>query len=161
MFAGVGSGPIHDSGGLLKRVRELIDRARADGVPLIYVQHNDAFLQKGSARWEFHREIAPRPGDTVVEKTRSDAFLDTRLAEVLQERGLRRLVVVGAQSEFCVDTTCRRASSEGYEVVLVADGHSTFDLGELTAEQIVRHHNQVLGAGFATLVSSGDVEFGQ
>jgi aminoglycoside 6'-N-acetyltransferase len=162
MFAGVGFGPLHDAEGLLERVRELIDRARKADVPVIYVQHNGpagSMMEKGGAGWQYHREIAPLADDAVLEKTQSDSFLRTDLRAVLTTRGVERLVVVGAQTNACVDTTCRRAFSEGFEVVLVSDGHSTFDFGELTAEQIIRHHNNILAGEFATLQASADVTF--
>ncbi len=162
MFAGVGFGPLYDADGLLERVRELIDRARKANVPVIYIQHNDApgtFMEKDTVGWQYHRQIAPLADDTIVEKTESDAFFNTALGEVLKARGIQQLVLVGAQTDACVDTTCRRAFSEGYEVILVSDGHSTFDFGELTAAQIIRHHNNILGGEFATLKAVAEVEF--
>ncbi len=162
MFAGIGFDPIHDGEGLVKRVRELIDRARGAGVPVIYVQHNGLAgtpMEKGAAGWAYHREIAPLEGDPIVEKNHCDAFLDTSLDEVLRSRRIKRLVLVGAQSDFCVDTACRRAFGEGYEVMLVSDGHSTLDLGELSARQIIGHENRVLGGAFAKLVATADVVF--
>jgi nicotinamidase-related amidase len=163
MFAGVGFGPIHDAEGLVKRVRGLIARARTADLPVVYVQHDGGAgtpVAKGSPGWAIHRDLAPAADDPVVEKRHCDSFLDTDLRRVLDARGVRRLVVVGAQSEFCVDTACRRAFSEGFEVTLVADGHSTFDLGDLKAEQIVSHHNAVLSDGFVTLLPAAEIDFG-
>ena len=116
-------------------------------------------MEKDAVGWQYHRQIAPLADDTLVEKTQSDAFLRTVLGEVLKARGIKRLVLVGAQTDACVDTTCRRAFSKGYQVVLVSDGHSTFDFGELTAVQIIRHHNNILDGEFATLKSAAEVEF--
>ncbi len=65
--------------------------------------------------------------------------------------GANRLIVVGAQSEVCVDTTCRRAFSLGFDVVLPADGHSTWDNDVLTASQIIAHTNRTLAQWFVRL----------
>ncbi|HEX3047657.1 MAG TPA: isochorismatase family protein, partial [Bacillota bacterium] len=62
-------------------------------------------------------------------------------------------------TEFCVDTTCRRAFSLGYETTLVQDAHSTFHSKVLTAPQIIAHHNNVLGGWFVTLKSTGEIDF--
>jgi nicotinamidase-related amidase len=84
------------------------------------------------------------PSDTRIRKTATDAFHHTQLLATLQARGIRRLVICGFQSEFCVDTTTRRALALGYPVTLVADGHSTLDNRVLKAAQISAHHNETL-----------------
>lgn len=92
-------------------------------------------------------------------KYHADSFHETDLQEHLKAMHVKKLVIVGIQTEFCVDTTCRRAFSLGYETILVADGHSTFDSDLLTASQIIAHHNMVLGSQFAELKQAADVEF--
>jgi nicotinamidase-related amidase len=81
-----------------------------------------------------------------VHKTWSDAFVATDLHTQLQRTAVTRLVVTGAQTEFCVDATVRRAASLGYDVDLIADGHTTSANGLLTRDQIVAHHNATLPA---------------
>jgi nicotinamidase-related amidase len=151
---------------VLACVSGLIRRARAAGVPVIHVQHdhaNWAPLKAGAPTWEIHPEVAPAPGEVVIGKTASDAFHDTPLGAELERCGADRLVVTGMQTEYCVDTTCRRAISLGYDVTLVADGHTTRD-GLMPASEIIRHHNAVL-PGLAhphhhvTVVPGHDVRF--
>jgi nicotinamidase-related amidase len=77
----------------------------------------------------------------------------------LKSKNVRKLVVAGLQTEYCVDTTCRRAYSLGYEVVLVRDAHRTWDSGNLSASQIIDHYNKVLVGWFATLKDEKDVSF--
>jgi nicotinamidase-related amidase len=152
----------HDGEGLLERVSALIARARRDGVPVIYVQHDGGAgdpLQHGLPGWEIHPAIAPEPGELVVEKTRCSAFYRTRFDELLKQAGIDRLVVAGMQTEYCVDTTCRAAADLGYEVVLVEDGHSTYDSEALPAAKIVAHHNQTLSGSFVALAKSDAVTF--
>lgn len=129
------------------RLKVLEDRARAAGIPIVLVQHDGPAghrLAVGTLGWEIRREIAPQTGDVVVHKQACDSFFETDLKERLDERGIDALVIGGCMTQFCVDTTTRRAVSLGYDVTLVADGHMTADAGALTYEQIVAHHNATL-----------------
>jgi nicotinamidase-related amidase len=93
----------------------------------------------------------------VVTKRECDSFLRTTLQAELQDLGVQTLIVCGLQSEYCVDTACRRAHGLGYEVLLVRDGHSTGRAGALTGRQIVDHQNETLGGSFVTLCAAADV----
>lgn len=95
----------------------------------------------------------------MVQKPHPDAFQDTSLQQELASRGIQHLIISGIQTEYCIDTTCRRAYSPGYAVTLVEDAHSTWDTDQLTARQIIDHHNSVLGGWFADLKEASDVEF--
>lgn len=156
----------HRAKEVLACVSGLIRRARAAGVPVVHVQHHHASwapLKAGAPTWKIHPDVAPAPGEVVIGKTASDAFHETALQTELERRGVKRLVVTGMQTEYCVDTTCRRAISLGYDVTLVADGHTTRD-GLMPADEIIRHHNAVL-PGLAhpdhhvTVVPGHDVRF--
>ncbi len=152
--------PIHHGDTLLKKVKRLIDKAHTAQTPVIYVQNNGGEGdpdERGTPGWEIHPSIEPKPGDVVVQKGSPDAFHETDLQQALTAKNIRKLVVAGLQTEYCVDTTCRRAYALGYEVVLVRDAHSTWDMGGLSASQIIDHHNQVLGGWFATLRDEKDV----
>jgi len=151
---------------VLACVSRLIGRARDAGVPVIHVQHHHASyapLMTGAPTWRIHPDVAPVPGELVIGKTASDAFHGTPLGHELQRLGVRRLIVTGMQTEYCVDTTCRRALSFGFDVTLVADGHTTRD-GLWPAAEVIRHHNAVL-PGLAhpdhhvTVVPGHDVRF--
>jgi nicotinamidase-related amidase len=137
---------IHNAGQLLQNIGVLIQRAHSLGKPVIYVQHTDEHhLKQGTPLWEIHPYIQPERNDLVISKRFPDAFLNTVLDTKLQALNIDRLIIVGLQTEFCVDTTCRRAFSLGYQNILVGDGHSTYDSESLTAAQIIEHHNRVLG----------------
>ncbi|MFX1411085.1 MAG: cysteine hydrolase family protein [Promethearchaeota archaeon] len=157
-----GSPPVHSGSELLSKIGTLVARARAVGAPIIYVQHcgpEGAIDQPGTPGWAIHPAIAPRAGDAVVQKRHPDAFQDTSLQRELESRGIGRLIITGIQTEYCVDTTCRRAYSLKYDVVLVKDAHSTWDTDLLTAPQIIAHHNAVLGGWFAKLKGASEIEF--
>ena len=156
--------PVYNSTALLGNLQSLIDRARASNTPVIYVQHNGpagAPHAPGEPGWALHPAIAPRPDETIVQKTTPDSFYQTTLQEELSRRGIQQLVMAGIQTDYCVDTTCRRAASEGYNVTLVSDAHSTWGDSGLRAEQIIAHHNQVLGNWFAKLATTESVQFGE
>lgn len=154
--------PVYNSALLLERLQSLINRARASSTPVIYVQHNGptgAPHAPGEPGWAIHPAIAPQPGETIVQKTTPDAFYQTTLKVELAAKSIEQLVIAGIQTDYCVDTTCRRAASEGYNVTLVSDAHSTWGDSGLSAQQIIDHHNQVLGNWFAKLVTTEAIQF--
>jgi nicotinamidase-related amidase len=96
--------------------------------------------------------------DVIIHKTAADAFFKTNLEEELNKREITHLVICGLQTELCVDTTCRRAVSMGYHVTLASDTHSTWDSRELTAQQIINHHNQVLSWIVSGVSTSDEIQ---
>lgn len=142
--AGVVDG-CHDADGVVGRVAALVARARAAGTPVVWVQHGEPGLEPGSPAWEIAPPLAPAPGEPVVGKTYRDSFANTPLGDLLAGLRATRLVVAGAQSDFCVRTVVQRAAAEGFDVALVADGHTARDASwggvTIAAEQIVAHQN--------------------
>ncbi|MED1953006.1 cysteine hydrolase family protein [Brevibacillus centrosporus] len=135
----------------LTRIEKLIGQARELQIPVVYIRHTEeeGEFKIDTPTWQIHPAIAPLENDPVFNKSACDSFLGTPLQEELQSKGIEQLIVVGFQSEYCIDTTSRRAISLGYDVTLASDCHSTFDSSVLKAEQIIAHHNQTLG-GFGT-----------
>lgn len=128
-------------------IDRLLVEARAASAAVVIIQHcgstSGHLLHRDAAGWRLHPTATPHPGESVFEKTWSDAFRDTTLHQTLLGMAVTR-VVVGAQTEFCDDTTTRSAVYLGYDVDLVADGHTTSDNGLLSRQEIVAHHNQTL-----------------
>ncbi len=154
--------PIDGGGKLLDIVQGLIAGARRAAVPVVYVRHDGGAgdeLEGGTPGWQVHPALAPRPGEAVIDKRTPDGFHQTRLAETLADAGIGKLIIAGAQTEICVDTTCRRSFSLGFETIVVSDGHSTWDGNGLTARQIVRHHNAIWSGRFATLLPAAQIDF--
>ena len=137
---------VHDAAGVIERINGLSRRARAAGVPVVIVQHDEAGgpMARGSEGWQLAAGLETQPSDTFVGKTACDAFHKTELGALLEARDVKTLVVCGMQTDFCVDTTVRRALGLGYGVTLVSDGHSTIGNGVLEAPQIIAHHNATL-----------------
>jgi nicotinamidase-related amidase len=137
----------YDATSVLARINDLSTRARAAGVPVIFIQHDgtaEEGLEPGSPGWQLHRNLLREPTDLVVRKTACDAFYRSTLIDALGRAGVREIVATGFATEFCVETTVRRAASEGFDVVLVSDGHTTSDRPVFPAWQVIAHHNWVL-----------------
>ncbi|MDX1891676.1 cysteine hydrolase family protein [Mycolicibacterium sp. 050158] len=125
-------------------VTGLVARARAEGVPVVWVQHSDEGMVHGSPAWQLVAEVDPRDTEPLIEKHFGDSFEATELEDVLAAAGIGRLVVVGAQTDACVRSTIHGAFARGYDVTLVADAHTTEDLSEWGApppEQVITHTN--------------------
>jgi nicotinamidase-related amidase len=141
------SRPLYQSKFVLSGIVQLIKKARKENSKVIYLQHcgsEKSPFKKGTSGWKLHPLINPKSDEYIIEKKYSDSFQDTRLNEILMKSGVKQVVVCGLVTEGCVDTTIRRAYSLGYNIELAADCHSTTDSNILTAEQIIKHHNQVL-----------------
>ena len=155
--------PVHAGKPLLKTLAGIIRRARKAGVPVIYIQHcgrPGTKLEKGGPGWSIHPDIAPAPGETVIEKREPDSFQGTRLGALLRKRGIETLIIGGVLTECCVDTTTRSAFSRGYQVTLLADGHSSSGNWVLTGAKVVAHHNEALRR-FADVRRASQVRFGR
>jgi nicotinamidase-related amidase len=136
---------------VLSNIAVLLSKARSSGIPVLFVQHDGPKghpIEAETAPWAIHPAIPPWSGEPVIRKQASDSFFETRLAEELERHEIEHLVIVGGMTEYCVDTTCRRAVTLGYDVTLVADAHLTRDTPILTFSQITAHHNLLLD-GFA------------
>lgn len=154
--------PMLDAPELTTRVADLVARARKAGVEVIFVQHCGGQghpLEMNTPGWDICSDLGWLDGDVVVRKRTPDAFHNTNLQKVLDQRDITTLVICGLQSDYCVDTTVRRAFSLGYRGILVQDGHSTCNSRVLSAEQIVAHENLVLGGWFAKLLAAKEVNF--
>ena len=130
---------------VIANISGLIDRSRKEGVPVIWVQHSDDELVKGSEGWAYVDELRMGDGEPVVHKQFGDSFEGTNLDELLQERGVDRLVVCGAQTDACIRSTLHGAVARGYSATLVSDAHTTDDCTwatpPVTAEQVIAHTN--------------------
>lgn len=147
---------------VLDNIKKVLEAARKIQMPVIFIQHteNEEYT-KGLPTWEICYEVAPLTNEIVVEKSSCDSFHQTELQDILQKLEIKNLIIMGMQSEFCIDTSCRRAFSLGYKNILIEDAHSTFDSELLTAEQIVNFENRVLGnkpdGRFVILKSANEV----
>ena len=125
-------------------INALVHKARAEDVPVVWVQHCDEGLEQGSDDWRIVDELSPGDDEPVVHKHFGDSFEDTDLEKQLASRGVGRLVVAGAQTDACVRSTLHGAMARGYDTVLVSDAHTTEDLtayGAPTPDKVISHTN--------------------
>lgn len=131
---------------VVERINRVTSWARANDVVVFHIQHEKAGseIEFGSVGWQLQAGLKVEEGDEFIRKTTPDSFLRTDLDALLKENDVEHLIVCGYASEFCVDTTVRRAAGLGYSVELVSDAHTTHDKPHANAEQIRVHHNATL-----------------
>lgn len=125
----------------LASLNRLIAHARDCGHRVLFIQHHADDLPRGSEAWQLHPGLQRQADDPVIEKTACDSFLDTSLRQYLDSEEIENLWIGGYASDFCVDTTVRRAASLGYAVTVVADAHTCKDRPHASGETLVAHLN--------------------
>jgi nicotinamidase-related amidase len=157
----------HERDAVVANVGTLVDRARVEDIPVVWVQHSDEDIEKGSEGWKIVPELAPEEAEPLVQKHYPDSFEDTSLESVLSGLGVGRLVVVGAQTDQCVRSTLHGALARGYDATLVSDAHTTEDQSEWGApppDKVIAHTNlywtyQTAPGRTAGTVKTADVDF--
>jgi len=141
-----GEGRAFDCEGVIARINRVTRKARSAGAPVIFIQHESksGYLEHDTPAWQLATGLEIAPGDIRIRKTTPDSFLRTSLKTVLEEHGVASLVVCGMHTEFCVDTTVRRALGLGYPVTLIEDAHTSVGNAALAPQQVIQHHNATL-----------------
>lgn len=119
---------------VIARISALVERARAAGAPVVWVQHEDEELVRGEHAWEFVPELVPAHGELVLDKRHNDAFDETLLESTLRTQGIESVVICGAQSNYCIRRTVDGALGHRLGVTLAADAHTTEDTRRLLAD---------------------------
>ena len=151
----------HERDSVVANVGSLVEKARREHVPVVWVQHFNEGLEKGSDNWRIVPELKPDDAEPLVEKTYGDSFEDTSLEKVLSGLGVGRLVVVGAQTDECIRSTLHGAIVRGYDATLVSDAHTTEDLSEWGApppDKVIAHTNLYWSNHTAPGRTAGTVE---
>jgi nicotinamidase-related amidase len=157
----------HERDTVVANVGSLVEKARRERVPVVWVQHSDEHLARGTDDWQIVAELAPDEAEPLVEKSYGDSFEDTALESVLSGLGVGRLVVVGAQTDACIRSTLHGAFVRGYDATLVSDAHTTEDQtswGAPPPDQVIAHTNlywtyQSAPGRQAGTVETKDVDF--
>jgi nicotinamidase-related amidase len=134
----------HNRDDVIANINALVDKARSEDVPVIWVQHSSEDLPLESESWQYVPELQRRDSEPLVHKLYGDSFEDTNLEDLLAERGVARLVVSGAQTDACIRSTLHGGFTRGYDVTLVSDAHTTDDLsqyGAPTPDKVIAHTN--------------------
>jgi nicotinamidase-related amidase len=158
----------HERDKVIANIRALVDKARADGVDVVWVQNNNDELQPETEAWRYVDELLPSDGEPVVQKAYGDSFDETELEALLAARGVGRVFVAGAQTDECIRSTLHGAIVRGYDTTLVSDAHTTDDFSAYGApppDKVIAHTNlywqyhRAPGRTAGT-VSTADVDFG-
>ena len=163
MMSGEGLPPLHDHVGVLKRTAAILAWARAGGTPVIFIQHTSPpgdLLDPSKPGWVIHPAIAPLADEPVLNKTVGDAFAETDLAERLKALGTNQVILLGAQTDQCVDATFQGATERGLAITVIGDTHSTWPWNGETAEQIIARYNQSFRDAGASVVDAADLVAG-
>ncbi|MDQ0276727.1 nicotinamidase-related amidase [Arthrobacter silviterrae] len=129
---------------VVANIQALVEKARGEGVPVVWVQHSDEELQEGSEAWKYVPELVRREPEALVHKSYGDSFEGTNLEDVLARAGVGRLVVAGAETDACIRSTIHGAFTRGYDVTLVGDAHTAGDKtawGAPPVEAVIAHTN--------------------
>jgi nicotinamidase-related amidase len=161
-------GDAYERDAVVANVGTLVEKARQEQVPVVWVQHFDEGLPRGSEEWRIVPELVPDAAESLVEKSYGDSFEDTSLETVLSGLGVGRLVVVGAETDACIRCTLHGAFTRGYDATLVGDAHTTGDRTEWGApppDQVIAHTNlywkyQTAPGRTAGTIEAKDVDFG-
>jgi nicotinamidase-related amidase len=157
----------HERNSVVANIGAVVETARQQRVPVIWVQHVNEALEHGSDQWRIVPELHPSDTEPLVEKRFGDSFEDTDLEAVLSGLGIGRLVVAGAMTDACIRSTLHGAFVRGYDTILVSDAHTTVDQtqrGAPTPDKVIAHTNmywtyQAAPGRTAGTVESKDVDF--
>ena len=158
----------HERDAVVANVDSLVDQARRAHVPVVWVQHSDDEIIRGSDGWRIVPELKPADNEPLVDKNYGDSFEDTNLETVLSRLGVGRLMIAGAETDACIRSTLHGAFVRGYDVTLVGDAHTTGDKSQWGApppDQVIAHTNlywtyQTAPGRTAGTVETDNVDFG-
>lgn len=110
---------------IVKNVSRAVERARAQNVPVIWVQHAGGDLAYGSTEWQWVPEATPAEGETLIHKQFNSSFEQTALDQELAKIGATHIALAGAATNWCIRATAYGALDRGYDLTLIKDAHTT------------------------------------
>lgn len=146
----------------LQKIAALISICRKSGAEVVYIQNDGgkgSLLEAGTAGFEICGEVAPKSGEKVITKRYSSAFLQTELDPYLKKKGIQNLILVGMQTEYCIDATCKSAFEHGFRVLIPEGTFTTFDNAPFSAAQLCNFYaGKIWNGRFATVLPFGEVK---
>ena len=143
---------------VVSNIELLVSNARISSVPVIWVQHSDDYLEKGSIGWEIVDELKPLPNEVRIYKTHSSSFVETDLKAQLDSLGTKTLIITGAQTNYCVNATSNAGVELGYQVTLVSDAHTTEDSETKKASELIEGKN-ISFAQIGQVLKTSEISF--
>ncbi|AZO08632.1 MULTISPECIES: isochorismatase family protein [unclassified Mesorhizobium] len=157
MFDGRFDPPIHDADTIAERARALIDWARRTGRKVAFVRHDGPAgdpLAPGASGWPVWPQLGQAADEPTFGKTVRNAFSNAELGQWVAGQGARDVVLIGAQTDFCVAATVQGAFAEGLAVTVVSDAHSTLDTQQEKAPDIIARHNDAFATQGARMTTT-------
>lgn len=153
---------------VIANIVHVVSRARQADVPVIWVQHHDAELPQGTEAWRWVDALQPRDDEPLIHKNFNSAFEQTDLEHELDRRGVTRILLAGAMTNWCIRSTAHAALDRGYDLTLLKDAHTTEDL-RLSEDRVIGARDMVTELNAAirwlsypdrnnTVASAADVE---
>ena len=135
-----------DAARIIKNLSRAVERGRAEGVPVIWVQHADKDLTQGSPEWQWVPDLAPAEGEPLIHKRFNSSFEQTALEEQLARLGATHIALAGAATNWCIRATAYGALDRGYDLTLLEDAHTTGtmeldDGAKIEAAHVIRELN--------------------
>lgn len=147
---------------VIQNIKRIISISRNSGTEVIYVRHDDGIggdLERGTQGWGIYNEVAPREEEKIFDKQYNSAFLQTGLKDYLDTKKVKTIILVGMQTEYCIDTTCKVAFEHGFNILIPQETNTTFDNQYLSGEKIVEYYNyKIWNTRFARLVTVDELE---
>lgn len=128
-------------------VQNLIATARQNAIEVIFVCHDDGEgeeLTKGTPGFEIYEGFEPKQDEKIFDKTVNSSFRGTGLLEYLKEKNVESVIVVGLQTDFCIDATVKCGFEHGFKMIVPENANSTFDNAFMTGEQSYKYHNEFM-----------------
>lgn len=135
---------------LVHRIRTLIEKARNNHIEVIYVRHDDGVgqeLTKGTQGYEIYEDFRPMPDERVFDKDVNSAFKGTGLLDYLRKKGEDTIIIVGLQTDYCIDATVKGGFEHGFKMIVLANTNSTIDNAYMSAENSYKYYNEFMWNG--------------
>jgi nicotinamidase-related amidase len=147
---------------LIENIKRLALSFRENNIEVVYVRHDGGTgdeLEYGTEGWQIYDEIAPKAGERIFDKRYNSSFRETHLKEYLDEKNIQTLILVGLQTEYCIDTTCKVAFEYGYKFIIPEETTSTYEGNVMTAKQIYDHYvHEIWDGRFAQVMSVDEIK---
>ena len=145
MQKGIVDENLYDYENFMDRTVRLIDAARKNDVEVIFVQHDageGTGLSVGDEDFELIGEVGRREGEKVFVKKINSCFGNRDFRDYMEKQSDKRLMIVGLQTNYCIDATVKSAFERGFDVIIPEGTNSTFDNDYMTGETTVRYYNE-------------------
>lgn len=146
---------------VIGNIKELISVARDNEKEVVYIKHDvkrEEELEQGTEEWNIYADVAPKSSEVIFEKQYNSAFHKTGLRQYLESKEIDTIILVGLQTEYCIDATCKSAFDYGYKVIIPVETNSTFDNEYLTGDKLYEFYNyKIWNKRFANVMPIEDV----